>query len=255
MEWSATSAKGAYLDTLKLCRDHRLRPSYPGTAVTRELGSTEFISALAAGMRAKLMVEVASGVSPSTIALAAAARHTGGKLVCIVPEPVLAESKRVIKDTGLKDMVEFKTGNPFELLPKYKNIDFSLVDCNSDDNADLLKVLDVNPSMSVVVANNLVGERKGLEGSVKGVPSKVAVRSTKHPIGEGMEVTVIMKNDEPEKTDRRGGRNHREVEEGGPARTNKSRWICKVDVESGEEHIFRVPRSWKSNNPRQRIHN
>ncbi|KAI6702608.1 hypothetical protein NL676_011744 [Syzygium grande] len=213
------------------CSERRLRPSNPWRAVTKELGSTEFISALAAGMRAKLMVEVASGVSPSTIALAAAARQTGGKLVCIVPEPVLAESKRVIKDTGLKDMVEFKTGNPFELLSKYKNIDFSLVDCNSDNNADLLKLLDVNPSKSVVVANNLVGERKGLEGHVKGVTNKVAVRSTKHPIGEGMEVTVIKKNDEPEKKDRKGGGNHHEVEECGPARTkNNSRWIVKVDA-------------------------
>ncbi|KAF8032442.1 hypothetical protein BT93_D1382 [Corymbia citriodora subsp. variegata] len=255
MEWSATSAKGAYLDTIKLCSECRLRPSNPRRAVTRELGSTEFISALAAGMRAKLMVEVASGVSPSTIALAAAARHTGGKLVCIVPEPVLAESKRVIKDTGLKDMVEFKTGNPFELLPKYKHIDFSLVDCNSADNADLLKLLDVNPSKSVVVANNLVGERKGLEGRVKGVPNKVAVRSTKHPIGEGMEITVITKTDEPEKKDGRGGGNHHEAEEGGPARTKNSRWIVRVDAESGEEHIFRLPRSWRGSMPRRVIRN
>lgn len=202
------------------------------------------------------MVEVTSGVSPSTIALAAAARHTGGKLVCIVPEPMLAESKRVIKDTGLKDMVKFETGNPFELLPKYKNIDFSLVDCNSDDNADLLKLLDVNPSMSVVVAaNNLVGERKGLEGRIKGGNNKVAVRSMKHPIGEGMEVTVIKKNDEPEKKDGGGRGNHHTVEEGGPARTKNSRWIVRVDVESGEEHIFRVPRSWRSSNPQQRIDN
>ncbi|KAL3743639.1 hypothetical protein ACJRO7_018844 [Eucalyptus globulus] len=254
MEWSATSAKGAFLDTIKLCSDHRIRPSNSWRPVTPELGSTEFISALAAGMKAKLMVEVASGVSPSTIALAAAARHTGGKLVCIVPEPVLAESKRVIKDTGLKDMVEFKTGNPFELLPKYKNIDFSLVDCNSEHNADLLKLLDVNPSKSVVVANNLVGKTKGLEGHVKGVPNEVAVRSTKHPIGEGMEVTVIKKADEPQKNDGSGGGNDHEAEEGGPAKTKNSRWIVRVDAKSGEEHIFRVPRSWRTSTLRKIIH-
>lgn len=39
------------------------------------------VSALAAGMNAKLMVEVTSEVSSSTVALAAAARQTGGKVV------------------------------------------------------------------------------------------------------------------------------------------------------------------------------
>lgn len=46
---------------------------------TQEPESNEFISPLAAGMSAKLMVEVTSDVSPSTVALAAAARQTGGK--------------------------------------------------------------------------------------------------------------------------------------------------------------------------------
>ncbi len=85
--------------------------------MTRETGSNEFISALAAGMKAKLIVEITSDVSPSTVALATAARHTGGRLVCILPEPVLAESKKVIRDSGLKDIVEFRTGDPSELLP------------------------------------------------------------------------------------------------------------------------------------------
>lgn len=50
-----------------------------GSSQTQEPDGNEFISALAAGMSAKLMVEVTSDVSPSTVALAAAARQTGGK--------------------------------------------------------------------------------------------------------------------------------------------------------------------------------
>ena len=47
--------------------------------------SPELISALAAGMNAQLIVEVSSAPSATTIALAAAARQTCGRLVCILP--------------------------------------------------------------------------------------------------------------------------------------------------------------------------
>ncbi|KAJ9681204.1 hypothetical protein PVL29_020196 [Vitis rotundifolia] len=237
MEWSVSSATNAYLDTLKLCNDEKRRQN---SWKTPELESNEFISALAAGMKAKLIVEVTSGVSPSTIALAAAARQTGGRLVCILPERVLDESTKVIKDSGLRDMVEFKTGDPYELLPRYEKIDFSFVDCKTENYSRLVNVLDVNPRRSVVVANNLVGGKKGLGGHVKGLKDKVEVRS----IGKGMEVTMIRRSDDTnQKSDCSGrggeGRGHSQ----GERRRAKGKWIVKVDEESGEEHFFRMPRS------------
>lgn len=109
-------------------------------------GSNEFVSALAAGMKAKLIVEVASRASPSTIALAAAARQTGGRLVSILPVPVPDESQEVIKNSGLKDQVEFRTEDPSKILPYCENIDFSLVDCKDENYARLFNLLDVNPT-------------------------------------------------------------------------------------------------------------
>ncbi|KAI4303418.1 hypothetical protein MLD38_039052 [Melastoma candidum] len=95
MEWSPTSAARAYFHSLRLHGggDRRLPPPSNNTK-TKELAHTEFISALAAGMIAKLLVEVASYASPTTIALATAALHIGGRLVCTLPEPVLDESKK-----------------------------------------------------------------------------------------------------------------------------------------------------------------
>ncbi|KAK3194622.1 hypothetical protein Dsin_025932 [Dipteronia sinensis] len=234
MDWNAASATDAYLDTLRLCSDYKRRCD--SWRKTQEPGSNEFISALAAGMKAKLIVEVSSAVSPSTLALATAARHTGGRLVCILPEPILAESKKVIKDSGLKDMVEFKTGDPCELLSHYGDIDFSVIDCKNDDNTRLLSMLNVNPEKSVVVANNLVCEKKGLGGHVKGKKDRVQVRTMKHPIGKGMEITMISRRNEIEnKRDHHG--------DDAMKRNGKSRWVVKVDEKSGEEHIFRVPKS------------
>ncbi|KAL6982102.1 hypothetical protein U1Q18_023718 [Sarracenia purpurea var. burkii] len=240
MGWSPESARNAYLDTLKLCNKHEEKCN--NTCTTSEPESKEFISALAAGMNAKLIVEVTPEVSSSTIALAAAARQTGGKLVCILPEPRLDESQKVIEDSGLNDMVEFKTGDPLEVLPNYENIDFSLVDCKTDNYTNLLELLDVNPTKSVVVADNLVEGRKGLEGHVKGMETKGEVRSMKHPIGKGMEVTMIGKcNEFCKRNQGRGGFSRARV--GSGKRTGKSKWIIKVDEKSGEEHIFRMPSS------------
>ncbi|XP_058103596.1 uncharacterized protein LOC131247188 [Magnolia sinica] len=232
MAWSPKSAANAYLDTLKLCKFDYER--HHNSFKSAEPATNEFISALAAGMCAQLIVEVSFGVSKMTIALAVAARQTGGRLVCIVPEAqALPELKQSIKDSGLKDIVEFKVGDPLELLLEYKNIDFSLVDCKTHNYSALLQLLDVNPRRSVVVANNLVGGRKGLGGHMSGMMG--AVRSMKHPIGKGMEVTMIGKSDEFGKRERKAG-----VER---VRTpRKSNWIVKVDEVSGEEHIFRVPR-------------
>ncbi|KAG8363253.1 hypothetical protein BUALT_Bualt19G0003000 [Buddleja alternifolia] len=240
MEWSSKSATNAYLDALKLCSKCKKECN---SCETQTPQSNEFISALAAGMSSKLIVEITSDVSSSTIALAAAARQTGGKLVCILPEPKLNKSQKAIKDSGLSEMVEFKTGDPVEILLDYENIDFSLVDCKADDYKKLLENLDVNLKRSVVVANNLLGGEKGFGGCLKGVENKTEVRSMKHPIGVGMEVTMIGKSNNIGRS-KSGGYNMRaERKRGIVKKTDKSKWVFEVDEKSGEEHIFRMPRS------------
>lgn len=207
--------------------------------ITREPGSNEFISALAAGMKGKLIVEAKSSVSPSTLALATAAKHTRARFICILPEAHLPEAKRETKDSGLNDVVEFKTGDPIEILQNYEKIDFSLVDCKNDDYPKLLKMIKVNPQKAVVVAINLAGDKEGLGGHVAMTglmkDNNVTVRSMKHPIGKGMEITTIGSTNKCERRDGGGGISV-------PPK-KKSKWIVQVDEESGEEHIFRLPRS------------
>nr|KYP54619.1 hypothetical protein KK1_000812 [Cajanus cajan] len=230
MEWSAKSATRAYLDTLQLCSNHKRQN---GTWRVQNPGSNEFVSAL--GMKAKLLVEVTSHVSLSTIALAVAASQTGGKFVCILPESVLDESKEVINNSGLEDQVEFITDeDPSKLLSYYQNIDFFLVDCKDEDYTRLLNLVDVNLTRSIVVAKNLVGgDKKKLRWCLRGKNEKLEVRSLKHPVENGMEVIWISKNDDTNKG--------HEIEGDYSRKRTKSSWIAKFDEESGEEHIYRVP--------------
>ncbi|KAL8554122.1 hypothetical protein ACS0TY_002373 [Phlomoides rotata] len=237
MEWSPKYATNAYLDALKMCSRSKKGCNCCGGQIPE---SNEFISALAAGMSAKLIVEVTSEVSPSTVALAAAARQTGGKVVCILPERKLNKSQKAIEDLGLSEMVEFKTEDPAEALQNYENIDFSLVDSKADDYERLLETLDVNLKSSVVVTSNLLvgGGKGGGGGHLKGgVEEKTKVRSMMHPIGgKGMEIMMIGKSNDY-------GHGKRIRSDRIVKYTDKSKWIFKVDQLSGEEHIFRMPRS------------
>ncbi|KAJ3694514.1 hypothetical protein LUZ60_009994 [Juncus effusus] len=237
MVWSPKCAANAYLDTVKLVKNELERKKSDPGIIPLQPEKNEFISALAAGTSSQLIVEVSPEASNSTIALAAAARQTGGRLVCILPQQEsLQSSKEVIQECGLNDMVEFQVGDPLELLPKYENVDFSLVDCNNESYKDLLKLIDVNPDKSVVVANNLKEGGEGLGRETVGEE----VRTEKHLIGDGMEVTMIGKNvgmSDWRGLKRVGGGERRRK----PRR--KSRWVKRIDEQSGEEHIYRLARS------------
>ncbi|XP_058097617.1 uncharacterized protein LOC131242769 isoform X2 [Magnolia sinica] len=152
----------------------------------------EYISALAAGNQAHLMVEIASrGISPMTIALAVAAKHTGGQLICILhKQEVLHETTTQIAVCDLEDVVEIVVGDPCEVIKHYKNIDFAIIDCRMDEYLKLFKTIDMNPSGSVVVVNNLF-HRKIKPSYAQVVKGRVGIESVTLPIGEGMEVTKI----------------------------------------------------------------
>lgn len=250
MGWSSANAVNAFFDTVNLCNLKQERKQ-------AEPESTEFISALAAGMNAQLIVEACSSASPtSTIGLAAAARQTGGRLVCILPakadDDTLAET---IKDLGLEDTTEFVIGDAMELLPKYKNVDFALIDSKlTEDYQGLFTLLNLNPSRAVVVANNLF-DRKATTAYARTLKRKLGAKSVTLPIGKGIEVTRIgtdynnryspQTQQEVESMDVMGVNPKRKCcdyknVKSTTSRGDTGRWIVLVDERTGEEHVFRV---------------
>ncbi|OIW19005.1 hypothetical protein TanjilG_20278 [Lupinus angustifolius] len=206
--WSAENAKRAFLQSLKMAKRGK------------ECDVGEFISALAAGNNARLMVVATAGTAGSTtLALAAAAHQTGGRVVCISCDQI--ESQASIKALGINGQcVEFVVGDAKGLLlSDYKGADFVLVDC------------DINNAKEVFLAA-FKGAKKDENALVVGYNVRHRASRLRQlgasflPIGEGLLMTKIDPNvmSSNDKIDQR----------------RRGRWIVQVDNCTGEEHIFRV---------------
>lgn len=154
----------------------------------------EFLSALAAGNGAKLIVQITSpeGITPLTLALAVAAKQTRGRFIIIIPQDhhhhhhdddddeammtiMINSSRSYINELinpDLKDSIEFFVPrNPCEIIKQFKKIDFLVIDSahqshhdhGHDDlhNYKLWKNIDVNPKGCLAVVTNLHLEQRG----------------------------------------------------------------------------------------------
>lgn len=153
----------------------------------------EYISALAAGNQARSMVDIESGgMSPAILALAAAARQTGGRVVCVRHEQAHLEAlRRQIESLDLADVVECKRGEPLESIRQLESVDFAVVDHRLEHCRELVSAIDVNPRGSVVVVSNLFQGRRAAASYGQLVKERAVAKSVVLPFGDGMEVTRI----------------------------------------------------------------
>ena len=176
----------------------------------------EFISALAGGNNAQLMVEVRGSTAGSTtLGLVAAARQTGGRVVCILPGPNELEVSRS-ELSNYSGCIEFVIGDPISLLTNgYKGADFVVVDCNINSHGAVLKAVQKREAQGLLFVGYNAQHRVPLGDKLGG-----------HflPIGEGLLVSKVAKNGVT----------------GGGLSGKKSKWVVTVDKCTGEEHVFRV---------------
>ena len=157
-----------------------------------EPDSAEFIHALAAGCGARSLLEIGGSSGLSTIALAAAARSTSGRLTSIEIEPARQQEARAnLQALQTADYVEFVLGDARDHLPKIGPFDFVLIDCEKDDYAAFFDMLRLQPG-GVVVADNILSHR--LWDYVRHVRSKATFASVTLPIGKGLEVSRVEKS-------------------------------------------------------------
>lgn len=163
-----------------------------------------------------------------TLALVAAARQTGGRVVCIL-SGVIGDIDASKKSLGrYANCIEFVKGDAKKLLMgDYKGADFVLIDCNIDIDGHKNVFRAAKESvMHGSGAGVIVGYNALPKGSWRGYKTHFL------PIGEGLLVTRIGEN-----SDVGGGQ-------------KRSRWVVTVDKCTGEEHVFRVT---SSSSPRKVI--
>ncbi len=152
-----------------------------------EPSSAEFIHVMAAGCGAQRMLEIGGSTGLSTIALASAARQTGGRLASIEREPLRqAQARRNLERLGLADRVDFIQADAGEVLRRYRNLDFVLIDCEKEDYIRFLALLHLSAG-AIVVADNILSH--DLHDYVEAVREYPAVESVTLPIGKGLEVS------------------------------------------------------------------
>jgi predicted O-methyltransferase YrrM len=154
-----------------------------------EPDAADLVCALAAGVGAKRIVEIGGSSGISTIALAAAARATGGRVTSIEIEPTRqAESKQTLTSLGLADHVDYRLADAAALLPSLADVDFALIDCEKDDYIRFFDMLRLAPA-AIVVADNIVSH--GLTDYVAHVRRAPGTESITLPVGKGLEVSRV----------------------------------------------------------------
>lgn len=154
-----------------------------------EPDSAEFLCTLAASCGDRRLLEIGGSSGLSTIALAAAARRTSGRLVSIEIEPHRqAEARRTLEELGSAELVEFVLADAATVLDRYDGLEFVLIDCEKEDYVRFFDMLRLSPG-AVVVADNILSH--GLWDYVRHVRSRAEVESVTLPIGKGLEVSRV----------------------------------------------------------------
>ncbi len=149
----------------------------------------EFLSALVSGVGASKIAEIGGSSGISTIALAAAAQQTQGKLISLEIEPRRqAESKQTITKLGLSEYVDFRLGDAAQTLPQLNDLEFVLIDCEKQDYIRFFDMLHLRPG-AIVVADNILSHQ--LTDYVAHVRLRRGATSVTLPIGQGLELTRV----------------------------------------------------------------
>ncbi|KAL4602586.1 hypothetical protein ACB092_10G063700 [Castanea dentata] len=217
--WSPETASKAYIDTVKFCE------------LYQESGVAELISAMAAGWNANFIVETWSkgGIMATSIGLAVASRHTGGRHVCVVTDEQsrLEYAERMV-EAGMSP--EIIVGEAEEVMDELVGIDFMVVDCKRKDFARILRLAKLSSRGAVLMCKNASLRtassfkwRTILEGG-----SRRLVRSAFLPVGMGLDIAHVGAIGNGN-----GGNS------GSSSASGSVRWIKHVDQQSGEEHVIR----------------
>ncbi|KAK7389255.1 hypothetical protein VNO78_24095 [Psophocarpus tetragonolobus] len=205
--WSPETASKAYIQTVKWC------------GVNGESGVAELVAAMAAGWKAQMIVETWSegGVMGTSVGLAVARVHTGGRHVCVVPdERSRGEYAERMGEAGMS--AEMVVGEAEEVMEGLVGIDFMVVDSRHANFSRVLRVAKLGTKGAVLVCNNANNAPSAFRWrTLLEARSRRLLRSVFLPVGKGLDIAHVSAI--------------------GPSAANT--WIKHLDQQSGELHLIR----------------
>lgn len=227
--WSPETALKAYIDTVKSVSTFQPKQQ---CEKFKESGVAELLSSMAAGWNAKFIVECYSHGGPiaASVGLAVAARNTGARHVCIVPdEGSRLQYTKALAEMGVTPPPEIVHGEAQTVIKNLDGLDFLVVDCRLRDFARVLKVAKVSTRGAVLACKN-AWQRSNVSwfkwNMVLERGTRV-VRSVFLPVGKGLDIAYI------------GSRIGGGAASSSASKGTPSRWIKLIDQKSGEEHLYR----------------
>jgi predicted O-methyltransferase YrrM len=161
-------------------------------AVSEEDG--RFLRVLAASTRNARALEIGGASGYSAIWIGLGLRKTGGRLVTLEYDPVRAkELVANIRRAGLSDIVEVRTGDAFQQIPKISGtFDFVFLDAWKKDYKRFFDLvyprLDAN---GLFIAHNVVNKKNEMADFLSAVQTHPSLWTTiVSPSGEGMSVSL-----------------------------------------------------------------
>ncbi|XP_020218096.1 uncharacterized protein LOC109801440 [Cajanus cajan] len=215
LSWSPERASKAYIDTVQSCE------------VSRESGVAEFISAMAAGWNAQLIVETWSqgGVIATSVGLAVARRHTCGRHVCVVAdERARSEYAERMGEAGVA--AEIVVGEAEEVMEGLVGVEFLVVDGRRKDFPRVVRLAKLSSRGAVLLCKNATSASKAkgfvwrsLVAQAQASNSRRLLRSVFLPVGKGLDMAHVSASSH--------------------GTTSRHRWIKHVDQQSGDVHFIR----------------
>src|ERR671937_739582 len=169
-------------------------PRSPGVPVEPTTG--RFLFSVCAPQTDCEVLEIGAGRGYSTVWLAAAVRHLGGRVLSLEREPdCIADWRRNIEDAGLEDWADLVEGDARETLPAIDDVfDVVFLDAEKEDYERLFEVArtKLEPG-ALVVADNVLSHEDTLGAYSRARQADPTLESVTVPLDRGLELSVVLR--------------------------------------------------------------
>jgi predicted O-methyltransferase YrrM len=175
-------------------RERGLPSSVRSRQVARTTGA--FLFSIVAPQTDCEVLEIGGSRGYSTIWLAAAARHLGGRVLSLEHDPAKVEAwRRNIADAGLDDWAQLVDGDAFETLPAIDDVfDVVFLDAEKVDYERLFALAreKVEPG-ALFVADNVLSDEETLGAYSRARQSDPTLVSITVPLDRGLELSAVLR--------------------------------------------------------------